>query len=77
MPEPGGPRDAWTDPLMLELADRWARAMAAGFANHPALAAWDLGDDPARVLRPRHIPDLAAWVALAGRRSGSGVTASR
>jgi hypothetical protein len=51
---------------MLELADRWARAMAAGFANHPALAAWDLGDDPARVLRPRHIPDLAAWVALAG-----------
>jgi hypothetical protein len=47
MPESGGPRDAWTDPLMLELADRWARAMAAGFANHPALAAWDLGDDPA------------------------------
>ncbi len=66
MPEPGGPRDAWTDPLMLELADRWARAMAAGFANHPALAAWDLGDDPATVLRPRRIPDLAAWVALAG-----------
>jgi hypothetical protein len=66
MPEPGGPRDAWTDPLMLELADRWARAMAAGFANHPALAAWDLGDDPASVLRPRRIPDLAAWVALAG-----------
>jgi hypothetical protein len=66
MPESGGPRDAWTDPLMLELADRWARAMAAGFANHPALAAWDLGDDPARVLRPRRIPDLAAWVAVAG-----------
>jgi hypothetical protein len=40
--------------------------MAAGFANHPALAAWDLGDDPARVLRPRRIPDLAAWVAVAG-----------
>ena len=66
MPEPGGPRDAWTDPLMLELADRWARAMAAGFANHPALAAWDLGDDPASVLRPRRVPDLASWVALAG-----------
>jgi hypothetical protein len=40
--------------------------MAAGFANHPALAAWDLGDDPARVLRPRRIPDLAAWVAVVG-----------
>ena len=66
MQEPGGPRDAWTDPLMLELADRWARAMAAGFANHPAIAAWDLGDDPASVLRPRRITDLAAWVELAG-----------
>ena len=50
--EPGGPRDAWTDPLMLELADRWARTMAAAFANHPAVVAWDLGDDPARVRRP-------------------------
>jgi hypothetical protein len=66
MHEPGGPRDAWTDPLMQELADRWARAMAGGFANHPAVAAWDLGDDPARVLRPRRIPDLAGWVALVG-----------
>ena len=64
--EPGGPRDVWTDPLMLELADRWARAMAAGFANHPAVAAWDLGDDPAIVVRPRRIADLASWVALAG-----------
>ena len=73
MQEPGGPRDAWTDPLMLELADGWARAMAAGFAGHPALAAWDLGDDPASVLRPRRIPDLAGWVALVGeplRRRG-------
>jgi len=66
MQEPGGPRDAWTDPLMLELADRWARAMAAGFANHPAVAAWDLGDDPASVVRPRRIADLPAWVALVG-----------
>jgi hypothetical protein len=64
--DPGGPRDAWTDPLMLELADRWARTMAASFANHPAVIAWDLGDDPARVVRPRRIADLAAWVALVG-----------
>jgi hypothetical protein len=64
--EPGGPRDVWTDPLMLELADRWARTMAAGFANHPALAAWDLGDDPAAVIRPRRITDLGAWAALVG-----------
>ena len=64
--EPGMPRPVWTDPLMLELADRWARAMAAGFANHPAIDAWDLGDDPAGVIRPRRIADLATWVKLAG-----------
>jgi hypothetical protein len=64
--EPGVPRQVWTDPLMLELADRWARAMAAGFANHPAIDAWDLGDDPAGVIRPRRIADLATWVRLAG-----------
>lgn len=62
--EPGGPRDAWTDPLMLELADRWARTMASGFGGHPAVSAWDLGDDPAGVVRPRRIADLAAWVAV-------------
>jgi hypothetical protein len=76
MQEPGGPRDVWTDPLMLELADRWARAMAAGFANHPAVAAWDLGDDPASVVQPRRLADLAAWVALVGaplRRGGDRV----
>lgn len=64
--EPGAPREVWTDPLMLELADRWARAMASGFANHPAIEAWDLGDDPAAVIRPRRIADLATWVRLAG-----------
>jgi len=62
--EPGGPRDTWTDPLMIELADRWSRTMASNFAGHPAVAAWDLGDDPARVVRPRRIADLAAWIAL-------------
>ena len=60
------PRHVWTDPLMLELADRWARAMAAGFANHPAIDAWDLGDDPAGIIRPRRIADLATWVRLVG-----------
>jgi hypothetical protein len=64
--EPGRPRDPWTDPLMLELADRWAREMATELAGHPAIAAWDLGEDPAAVARPRRISDLAAWVALAG-----------
>ena len=62
--EPGGPRDLWTDPLMLELAHRWLREMIAGFSGHPAIFAWDLGDDPAAVVRPRRIADLAAWVRL-------------
>ena len=64
--EPGGPRDVWADPLMTELADRWSRTMAEQFAGHPAIAAWDLGDDPAGAVRPRRAADLAAWVALAG-----------
>jgi hypothetical protein len=68
--EPGGPRDVWTDPLMLELADRWARSMAAGFAGHPAISAWDLGDDPASVIRPRRIGDLPAWVSVAAAPLG-------
>jgi hypothetical protein len=64
--EIGGPRDVWTDPLMLELADRWVRTMAAGFANHPAVVAWDLGDDPAAVVRPRRVADLTGWISLVG-----------
>ncbi|MGD0834565.1 MAG: hypothetical protein ABSA40_09125 [Candidatus Dormibacteria bacterium] len=62
--EPGGPRDVWTDTLMLDLADRWLRHMISAFSGHPAILAWDLGDDPARVVRPRRIAHLAAWVKL-------------
>jgi len=65
--ELGQPRDPWTDPLMLELAERWSSTMAAEFGGHPAVAAWDLGEDPATVARPRRIADLPAWAELAGR----------
>lgn len=64
--EPGGPRDPWTDPLMLELADRWARSMAGELAGHPAIAAWDLGEDPASAVRPRRLADLGSWAEVAG-----------
>ena len=35
----GGPRDIYTDPLLLEVQVRWLDAMLAAFASHPAVAA--------------------------------------
>ncbi len=64
----GGPRDIYTDALMLEVQVRWLDAMLAGFAGHPAIAAWDLGHDPATTIRPRRIAEMAAWAALLAAR---------
>lgn len=64
----GGPRDIYTDPLMLEAQVRWLDALLAGFAGHPAVAAWDLGHDPASTIRPVHIADMAGWAALLAER---------
>ena len=64
----GGPRDPWVDPLMLEAENRWLDTMLDAFANHPAIAAWDLGHDPASVARPRRIVDLAGWTASMAAR---------
>lgn len=64
----GGPRDLYTDPLMLEAEVRWLDALLAAFAHHPAIAGWDLGHDPASTVRPRRIAEMASWAALlAGR----------
>ena len=64
----GGPRDLYTDPLMLEAQVRWLDAMLAAFAHHPAIVAWDLGHDPASTVRPRRIAQLAAWTELLAAR---------
>ena len=64
----GGPRDIYADPLMLEVQVRWLDAMLAAFAHHPAIAAWDLGTDPAGTVRPRRIAELAGWTALLAER---------
>lgn len=64
----GGPRDIYVDPLMLEVQVRWLDALLAAFAHHPAVAAWDLGNDPASTVRPRRIAELAAWTALLAER---------
>ncbi len=69
----GGPRDVYRDPLMLEAQVRWIDAMLAAFASHPAVAAWDLGYDPASTIRPVRIADMEAWAALlAGRVHAQG-----
>jgi hypothetical protein len=64
----GGPRDLYTDPLMLEVQVRWLDALLAAFSAHPAIAAWDLGGDPASTVRPRRIAHMAAWAELLAER---------
>jgi hypothetical protein len=69
----GGPRDVWVDPLMLEVESLWLDAMLAGFAHHPAVAAWDLGHDPVTTARPRRTKHLEQWLELfAGRVRATG-----
>ena len=64
----GGPRDIYKDPLMLEAQVRWLDALLAGFASHPAIAAWELGHDPASTIRPARIADMDGWAALLAER---------
>jgi hypothetical protein len=66
--EPGGPRDIWNDPLMLEVEMMWLEETLRAFANHPAVLAWDLGHDPATTCRPIRIAHLQAWAATMGAR---------
>jgi hypothetical protein len=75
--QPGGPRDLYTEPLMLEAALRWAETMVGAFANHESVAAWGLGHDPAGTVRPRRIEHLQQWMRAiaqpfrdAGQRCG-------
>ena len=64
----GGPRDIYTDPLMLEAQVRWLDALLAGFAGHPAINSWELGHDPATTIRPVRIADMVSWAALLAER---------
>lgn len=66
--QPGGPRDQYTDPLMIDAESIWLEAMLSGFAGHPALFAWDLGHDPATAIRPRRLADLPGWVTMMSAR---------
>lgn len=71
--QPGGPRDQYTDPRMLEAELSWLEALLSAFAGNPAVVMWDLGHDPATVMRPRRIDHLQTWAALlAGRLHEAG-----
>ncbi len=60
--QPGGPRDLYMDPLMIETALLWLDTMLANFAGHGAIAWWDIGHDPAATVRPQRITHLGDWV---------------
>jgi hypothetical protein len=60
----GGPRDLWADALMLEAAELWLRTLLEAFGNHPALAGWDLGHDPAATLRPRRLAQMLSTIEV-------------
>ncbi len=70
--QPGGPRDLYTDPAMLDAEMTWLDTMLTAFAGHEAIAAWDLGHDPATTVRPRRIDHLRGWVALMSERVHAG-----
>ncbi|MFN2581115.1 MAG: hypothetical protein ABR498_00025 [Candidatus Dormibacteria bacterium] len=62
--QPGGPRDQYTDPRMIEAELLWLGAMLDAFGGNPVIRAWDLGHDPASTVRPRRIEQLREWVAM-------------
>jgi len=68
--QPGAPRDQYTDARMLEAELVWLDSMLAAFAGHPAVAMWDLGHNPANVMRPRRIDDMVRWAQLLKSRAG-------
>jgi hypothetical protein len=61
--QPGGPRDMYTDPLMLEAQLTWLDRLLSEFGGHSAIAWWDLGFDPAATIRPQRITHLGDWAA--------------
>lgn len=61
--QPGGPRDQYTDSRMIEAQLRWLEGVLNAFAGNPTIAMWDLGHDPATVMRPRRIDHLRSWCA--------------
>lgn len=66
--QPGGPRDQYTDPMLLETEITWLETLLDAFAGHAALHSWDLGLDPATAMRPRRIDDMPRWLRTMSER---------
>lgn len=60
-------RDLYEDPLALEAQVRMLEAAAQALQDHPALLAWDLGNEPDLVLRPRTPEAAARWLSTLTR----------
>lgn len=58
----GGPADIWTEPIVADVHHAWMEMLLRTFGGHPAIAAWDLGHDPARAFPPRRSADMCGWV---------------
>ncbi|MCS7251097.1 MAG: cellulase family glycosylhydrolase [Anaerolineae bacterium] len=56
-------RDLYEDPLALEAQVRMLEGAAQAVRDHPALLAWDLGNEPDLVLRPRTLEAAAYWLS--------------
>jgi endo-1,4-beta-mannosidase len=55
-------RDLYEDPFALAAQVRMLEAAAEAVGDHPALLAWDLGNEPDLVLRPRTPETAARWL---------------
>jgi endo-1,4-beta-mannosidase len=75
---PHGIGDFYHDPALLDAQEHFARAVGERARDHPALYAWDLGNEFSNLREPRTPQDAAAWSARLTRAlletSNRGVT---
>jgi endo-1,4-beta-mannosidase len=60
---PNGIGDFYADPALLEAQELFARAVGERARDHPALYAWDLGNEFTNLREPQTPEDAAAWSA--------------
>ncbi|MBV8491463.1 MAG: beta-galactosidase, partial [Candidatus Eremiobacteraeota bacterium] len=58
---PYGIGDLYADPFLLDAQERFARAAGERVRNHPALLAWDLGNEFSNLREPASPHDAARW----------------